>query len=355
MKRRVLIVATSMDEIGGQSIQAARLLDALKNDDAIEADFLPNNPRLSENFRWLQKIKFSRTIFTSLKFWRLLFKNVKKNDVIHIFSPAMTGYIFSALPPLVVSKIYGKKTILNYHSGELAEHVNRWKRTALPTMRKFDEIVVPSQFLVEVFAQFGLQAKEIFNFIDTTKFVFRERNPLRPVFLSNRNFEAHYNVGCVLKAFQNIQKQIPEAELIVAGYGSEEAQLKNLASELELENVQFIGRVEQAAMPKIYNRADIFLNASVIDNMPLSFIEAFSCGLPIVSSDAGGIPYIVENGETGLLVEKNDCEALAMRAVELLEDNSLAQKIIRQAYDESKKYAVEEISKQWREFFKGEN
>ena len=123
----------------------------------------------------------------------------------------------------------------------------------------------------------------------------------------------------VLRAFQLIQK-IPEAKLIVAGYGSEEAKLKKLAVELNLKNIEFTGRVEQSEMPKIYDRADVYLNASIVDNMPLSIIEAFACGLPVVSTDAGGISYIVADGETGLLVKTNDYKALAEQAIRLLED-----------------------------------
>ncbi|MGI8556189.1 MAG: glycosyltransferase family 4 protein, partial [Pyrinomonadaceae bacterium] len=271
------------------------------------------------------------------------------------FSPAMTGYIFAALPPLVAAKIYGKKVILNYHSGELEAHLKRWKRLALPTMRKFDEVIVPSQFLVAVFAKFGLKSKAVFNFIDTEKFVFRTRNPLRPIFLSNRNFEMHYNVGGVLRAFQLIQKQIPEAALIVAGGGREEAELEKTAADLRLENVEFVGRVEQAEMPKIYDRADIFLNASIVDNMPLSLLEAFACGLPVISSNAGGIPYLVKNGETGILVEKNDDKSLALQALGLLENNERAQKIIRRALNESQKYTAAKVLEEWRDIFSGEH
>ena len=68
-------------------------------------------------------------------------------------------------------------------------------------MRMFDRIVVPSRFLVDVFAKFDLQARAIFNFVETEKFKFRDRRPLKPVFLSNRNFEAHYQVGDILRAF----------------------------------------------------------------------------------------------------------------------------------------------------------
>lgn len=346
MKKKILIVATSMDVIGGQSIQAKRLLDAFADDKEIEMGFVPNNPQ-----NIFQNIKFLRTIFTSLKFWWLLLKNISKYDAVQVFSSATTGYLIATLPPLFISKFFRKKVILNYHSGEAEEHIKNWKLTAKPTMKMFDKIVVPSQFLVDVFGKFDLQAEAIFNFVDTGKFKFSERKTLRPVFLSNRNFERHYNVSCLIRAFAEIQKKYPEAKLNIAGFGSEEEKLKKLAAELNLKNVNFLGKVANEEMPKLYDEADIYLNSSVVDNMPLSLIEAFSAGIPVISSNAGGIPYIVKNGETGLLVEMNNCQGLANEAVKLLQNNDLPQKIIFQAKLEVEKYSTEKVIESWRKFF----
>jgi glycosyltransferase involved in cell wall biosynthesis len=345
-KVKVLIVATSMRVIGGQSIQAKRLLDAFENDSEIEMKFLPNNPETP-----FQKIKYLRTIFASLKFWWSLLTKVYKFDAVQVFSSATTGYIIATLPPLVVSKIYRRKVILNYHSGELEEHIKNWRRSALPTMRKFDRIVVPSQFLVDVFAKFGLAATPVFNFVDGSNFKFQRRETFRPVFLSNRNFEAHYNVGDVLRAFQIIQKHFAEAALFVAGFGREQAQLKRLTEELNLKRVEFVGKITNEEMARLYENTDIYLNSSLVDNMPLSFIEAFSCGLPVVSYATGGIPYLVEAGETGLLVEPRDFEGLAQKAIFLLENQEFTKKIVAKARREVVKYSWENVREEWLELY----
>jgi glycosyltransferase involved in cell wall biosynthesis len=345
-KVKVLIVATSMRVIGGQSIQAKRLLDAFENDAEIEMGFLPNNPESP-----FQNIKYLRTIFASLKFWWSLLRNVYRFDAVQVFSSATTGYIIATLPPLVVSKIFGRKVVLNYHSGELENHIENWRRTALPTMRRFDEAIVPSQFLVDVYAKYGLQAKAIFNFVDTAQFEFRERKKLKPVFLSNRNFEAHYNVADVLRAFQIIQNRFPEAALTVAGFGSEEAKLKRLAEDLKLKNVEFVGKVSNEEMARLYEKADIYLNSSLVDNMPLSIIEAFSCGLPVVSYATGGIPYLIENDKTGLLVEPRDYENLAQKTIFLLENQKAAKEIIKRAKKESEIYKIENVRKDWKDYY----
>lgn len=345
-KVKVLIVATSMRVIGGQSIQAKRLLDAFAGDSEIEMSFLPNNPETA-----FQRIKYLRTIFASLKFWWSLLRTTYKFDVVQVFSSATTGYIIATLPPLVVSKIYGKRAVLNYHSGELAHHIENWKRTALPTMRKFDSIVVPSQFLVDVFAKYDLQAKAIFNFVDSANFEFRTREIFKPIFLSNRNFEAHYNVSDVLRAFQIIQKRFAEAKLFVAGFGTEEVKLKKLAEDLKLEKVEFVGKVSNEEMAALYEKTDIYLNSSVVDNMPLSIIEAFSSGVPVVSYATGGIPYLIESGETGLLVQPKDFESLAEKAIFLLEDQDFAKKIVAKARAEVVKYSWENVREDWLELY----
>lgn len=342
-KTKIAVVATSMRVIGGQSIQAKRLIDAFADDENIELFFIPNNPETV-----FQNVKFLRTIFTSLKFWWLLFTRIRKADIVHVFSSATSGYIIATLPALLFAKLYGRIAILNYHSGELEEHIKRWKITALPTMKMFDEIIVPSQFLVDVFAKFGINAKAIFNFVESNQFAFRERKPVCPVFLSNRNFEVHYNISDILRAFQIIQKSVPESRLIIAGFGSEEVRLKQFAKDLNLINVEFIGKIANDKMPEIYNQADIYLNASIVDNMPLSFIESFACGLPIVSYATGGIPYIVENGKTGILVEQKNFKALANEALKLLENEDLAQQIISEAHAEVKKYSFAEVKESWR-------
>jgi glycosyltransferase involved in cell wall biosynthesis len=348
-KKKIAIIAPSMRHLGGQSIQANRLIEAFKDDEEIELIFIPNDPETV-----FQNVKFLRTIFTSLKFWKLLFKNLRKADAVHIFSAAVSGYVIATLPPFFIAKLFGKKTILNYHSGELKHHIKTWKLTAKPTMKRFDKIVVPSLFLIDVFAEFELEAEAISNFIDTEKFVSRPRNPLRPVFLSNRNFEVHYNVGDVLRAFNLIQKQIPEARLIIAGSGSEESALKKLAEDLNLANVEFTGKIPNSEMPEIYDRADIYLNTSIVDNMPLSFIEAFACGLPIISYATGGISYLVEDEKTGILVAPQDFPAVADKAVWLLKNNDEAQKIIENAREEVGKYESATVREHWRRFFQSE-
>src|SRR5581483_5979249 len=326
---RVLIVAPSLDILGGQSRQAARLIEALSQENSIEIGFLPHNPRAPRPFRILQKIKYIRTIVTSVLYWSLLLLRVRRYDIIHVFSASYYSYLLSVAPAIFMGKIFGRKVILNYRSGEAEDHLSRWRFTAKPTIRFADVIVVPSGYLVDVFAKFGLRATSIFNIVELDRFRFRNRSPLRPIFLASRLLEPLYNVGCILRAFALIQQKYPEAKLTVAGEGWMRAELEQLASDLGLRNTVFVGRVPFEKMHDLYNAADIYLNGTNIDNMPGSLTECFASGLPVVTTNAGGIKYIATHEENALLVECNDHVAMADAALRLLEDQSLAARLAR--------------------------
>src|SRR5215217_1009878 len=315
---RVLIIAASLDILGGQAVQAQRLIQRLQNEPSVEVSFLPINPRLPGVLRKLQSIKYVRTVTTSILYCLNLLRQVRKHDVVHIFSASNFSFRIAPTPAILIGRLYGKKILLNYHSGQAEAHLQRWRRSTIPILNLVDKVVVPSEFLVKVFSKFGIETSAIFNDIDLKRFEFREQVPLRPLFLSNRNLEALYGVDCILRAFALIQRQAPEAVLTVVGYGTQREALERLKSELKLRNISFTGRIDHEDIYQHYAASDIYLNASRVDNQPLSIIEAFACGLPVVTTDAGGIPYMVTDGETGFVVCVDDHEALANRALDLL-------------------------------------
>jgi glycosyltransferase involved in cell wall biosynthesis len=347
---RVLMVAPSLDILGGQAIQARRLLDLLACEPSIEIEFLPVNPRLPGLLRPLQKIKYVRTVVTLTAYCFNLVRRTPRCDVLHIFSASYWSFVLAPTPALIAARLFGKPSILNYRSGEAEDHLQRWA-SARRALRLAHVILVPSQYLVGVFGRFGFPARSIANTIPIGQIRFRERNPLRPVFLSNRNFHPMYNVGNTLRAFATIQQRFPEAALIVAGDGQQADELRALAAHLKLRNVNFTGAVEPARMPDLYDAADVYLNSSEIDNMPTSLIEAFAAGLPVISTDAGGIPYIVEHERTGILVQPRQPDQMAAAAIRLLEDQVFAQRIIAAALGESAKYRWETLRKSWLELY----
>jgi glycosyltransferase involved in cell wall biosynthesis len=345
---RVCLVGPSLDILGGQAVQAQRLLERLSQSPRLAVSFLPVNPRLPGPLRLLQRIKYVRTIATSIAYVATLVRQLSRVDVVHCFSASYWSFVLAPLPAMAVGRAFGKKVVLNYRSGEAEDHLSRWRGSAVPAMRLAHRIIVPSEYLVEVFRRFGLHAEAIANFVELDRIPFRERSTPRPVFLSNRNFAAHYDVGSVLRAFALIQRAHPDASLLVAGDGEQRDELRSLARSLQLKQVEFLGGVAQREMPALYDRADVYLNSPRIDNMPNSVLEAFAAGLPVVTSDAGGIPYIARDEETALMVPAGDPERLARAALRMLDEPGLAQRLTRAAREECEgRYTWEAVRGEW--------
>ena len=264
---RVLVVAASRGILGGQAVQAERLLARLREEPALAVGFLPINPRFAGLLGRLQRVKYARTVLTMLRYVVALLWRVRRYDVIHVFSASYFSFVLAPTPAILIARLYGKKVLLNYHSGEAADHLARWRRTALPTIRLADIVAVPSDYLVDVFARFGLRARAVCNHVEAEHYSVRARLPLRPSFLANRNFEAHYGVDTVLRAFALIQQRHPQARLTVAGDGSCRAELERLARALGLRHVAFTGQVAPERMRELYDAADIYLNGSTVDKL----------------------------------------------------------------------------------------
>lgn len=347
MPIKLCLLAPSLDILGGQSRQAVRLTSGLRQQPELSVSFIPHNPRLPGPLSVLQRIKYVRTVVTTLTYWLLLLTRLWRYDVIHVFSASYYSYLLCVVPAILIGKAYGKKVLLNYRSGEAEDHLANWKLTAIPVMRLADMIVVPSGYLVDVFARFGLRARPIFNVVELDAFGYRERRPIRPVFLTSRLHEPLYNVPCVLRAFALIQQRYPDASLTVAGDGYLRPELEQLASDLGLRNTKFVGRVAFEQMPALYDAADIYLTATNIDNMPGSVIECLSCGLPVVTTDAGGVPYIVTHEDTALIVPRDDPPAMAASAIRLLEDNALAVRLGENGRASCRRFTWPAVRDEW--------
>jgi glycosyltransferase involved in cell wall biosynthesis len=312
--------------------------------------FLPINPRLPGPLASLQRIKYLRTVLTTSVFLAGLVRAIRRCDLLHVFAAAHWSFLMNPAPAVLLARVFHKRAILNYHDGRAEQHLSG-SRVALPLIRLFDMVITPSGYLAGVFSRFGIRARAIANIADTERFVFRERSAPRPVFLHNRGLERLYNVECTLRAFELVQQRYPEATLTVAHDGPLREELKRLAAELRLQNVRFIGSVPREKMPEVYQSADIYLTSPDVDNMPLSLLECMAAGLPIVATRAGGIPYLVEDQRTALLVERGDYKGMAAGAFRLLEEEGLALRLAANGRRECEKYTGRHTRPQWRELY----
>jgi len=344
---RIAIVAASLRILGGQAVQAQRLLDGWKDDSDVDAWLVPINPVPPRPMDVLLAVKYLRTIATQAWYWPLLARDLRRADVVHVFSASYSSFLLAPLPAILVAKLLRRPVILNYHSGEASDHLRR-SALARHVMRNWVDLnVVPSTFLRDVFASFDIPARTVANTIDLQQFAYRVRDPLRPRMLSTRNFEPIYNVAAVLRAFARVQAQRADATLTLVGGGSQEPALRALAAHLTLRHVTFAGRVPPSDIHRQYAEADIYLQTPAIDNMPLSVLEAFASGLPVVSTGVGGVPAILTHGVHGLLAAADDDEAVAAHVLTLLESPDYARRLAAAARETCVHYEWRVAREEW--------
>ncbi|HEV2383352.1 MAG TPA: glycosyltransferase [Terriglobia bacterium] len=348
---KVAIVAPSLRYVGGQSVQADLMVRCWQQDTAVEAWPIYVDPPLPRGLRWMERIPFLRTLVREPIYLTALWRGLRDCDIVHIFSASYWSFLVAPAPALVVARLRGRKTLINYHSGEARDHLRRF-RTALPILRRADQVLVPSEYLVNVFREFNLETRVVPNIVDLDQFPFRLREPLRPRLVCTRGFHPYYAVDVVVRAFAEVKRASPDATLCLAGKGPSEEEIRRLVRELGLEGVKFAGVLSRQEIGHVYDEADIFINASWLDNMPISILEAFACGTPVVSTAPEGIRFMVEHDCTGLLSDPGDWRALAANVTRLLSDPELALRLAINAHRQSKRYQWGSVREQWVEVYR---
>ena len=345
---RVAIVAPSLTGrwIGGQGVQADLLLRNWVDDPDVEARIIPIDPKLPRGLAWVEQIPVLRTAVREPFYCANLWRGLRGVDIAHIFSASYWSFFLAPAPAWLLARWRGKKTLINYRSGEARDHLTRF-RIALSILRRADGLVVPSDYLVSVFRDFGLDAQVVPNIVDLSQFFYRTRQPLRPVLICTRGFGAYYSVDLVVRAFARVKESFPEAYLTLVGAGPEENEIRKMVRDLNLRDVEFTGSVGRDKIGGCYDRADIFVNGSWLDNMPVSILEAFASGTPVVSTAPEGIRYLVESERTGLLCDTGDWQALAKNVIRLLREPELATRLAQNAYAESRRYQWSAVRDDW--------
>lgn len=342
---RILLISEYPPPYGGMTVQAAQLLDALR-DAGCAVTALRTNPLLPAPLRRIERVRGLRGLVKWLIFVAGC-RRIFAHDLVHVFSSSWLNFYLFTLTPLWLARLAGKRFVINFHGGGARAFFDGHRRLLGHSRRLADALVVPSGFLHAVFADYGWRAEIIGNIAAVERFAWRERDPDPPVLISVRNLTPVYNVACTLRAFAILQRAYPAARLLLAGEGPERARLERLSAELGLEGVRFLGNLDNAELVGYYDEANLFINSSTVDNMPVSILEAFAAGLPVVSTDVGGIPYLVEHGESGLLAASDDHRALAECLLRLVRDPALARRLARNAHSRVQAYTRDKVVEQW--------
>jgi L-malate glycosyltransferase len=347
---RVALVAPSPRYVGGQSVQAESLLRHWQGDPAIEVRFIPIDPLLPRLLAWVERIPFLRTLIREPKYLVSLFRGLRDVEIAHIFSASYWSFVVAPFPAWFIARLMGAKTLIHYHSGEARDHLRRF-RSARWVLKDADQLVLPSEYLAGICREFQLQVQIVPNIVDMTQFTFRQRRPLRPRLVCTRGFHLYYGVDVVVRAFAQIQRAFPGATLDLVGQGPIEMQIRNLIRDLNLSGVSFAGVVPHHRIARHYDAADIFINASSLDNMPVSILEAFASGTPVATTAPEGMAYLVEHERTGLLSRPGDAAALAENVMRLLREPELASRLASNAHDAMQCYSWGAVRQQWLEIY----
>ena len=343
---RVGIVAPSLRYVGGQAVQADLLLRFWQNDAEVESKFIAVDPPLSFGFGWAEELRGIRTVIREPAYFWSLWRGLEDVDIAHVFSAAYWSFLLAPAPAWFIGKLRSKKVLIHYHSGEARDHLRRF-RSGKFVLARADQVVVPSAYLVDVFGEFGLRASIVPNVIDLSQFRYRQREPLRPHLVCTRGFSSYYSVDVVVKAFAEVQKEYADAALDLVGAGPLETDVRKLVADLRLRNVNFAGVASRDQIGRCYDQADIFINASRLDNMPVSVIEAFAAGTPVVTTSPEAMPYLVGHERTGLLSPVGDEKVLASNVIRLLCEPALAATLSRNAYGEAQRYSWKAVREEW--------
>lgn len=239
------------------------------------------------------------------------------------------------------------------HGGDLPRFCQEHPQWTDRALRRFDRLASPSGFLAEAIVNKGLSAEVIPNIIDIEKYPFRQRSRLGPRILWMRAFHEIYQPELALKVFIAILKQFPSATLIMAGPDKGLADItKRLAIELGIsEAISFPGFLDYESKLSAFSSADIFLNTTRVDNMPVAVVEACAMGLPVVATNVGGLRHLITDGDNGLLVPGGNAAAMADAVTRLLSEPDLAYRLSKNGRKLAEKSAWLTVRPQWESLF----
>jgi L-malate glycosyltransferase len=243
--------------------------------------------------------------------------------------------------------------VMSLHGGLIPDLIRRFPRWSSRILSRADAIVAPSEYLARVVAGQGFDVEIIPNVIDLSLYPYRHRRQLSPRLFWMRTFHPSYNPEMAIRVLALVRRVVPETTLVIAGQdkGRQRA-VRRLAQKLGVSDaVRFPGYLNMPAKLTEGSTADIFLNTNRVDNMPVSIIEACAMGLPVVATNVGGIPDLLIDHETALLVPDNDDQAMAAAVLRLLGDPDLAGLLSTNGRTLAERSSWEQVRPQWERLF----
>jgi glycosyltransferase involved in cell wall biosynthesis len=348
---RIALVGPLPPPEGGMANQTRQLAELLQGEGAKVTVVQVNVPYRPS---WIERLRRVRAVFRLVPYVAQLWRVAGRVELVHIMANSGWSWHLCAAPAVWIAKMRGIPSVVNYHGGEAEAFLERSGALVLMSLRYASALAVPSAFLQQVFGRRGIRSDIVSNIVDVARFRPSDRGegPRFPHLVVARNLEPIYDIASAVRAFALIRKDAPEAKLTVAGSGPERKTLASLAAELGISDaVNFCGRLDRDRMAELYRSASVAINPSRVDNMPTSVLEAMASGIPVVSTDVGGVPFILQNGVTGLLVTAGDHAAMAAAVQRLLGEPALAQRLREAALVHVQQYTWPQVRRGWSDVY----
>lgn len=289
-----------------------------------------------------------------LRLFDMLSSVITKRNILDfiIIDTYSTKNFYYALLVSQLARLLNIKYITCLRGGDLP---GRLKRTPFLTKLIFENSfinVAPSKYLQDIFLNSGYNVKYIPNNIQLDLYGYKERKSISPSLLYVRAFQHIYNPQMAINAFNELKKKYTSAVMCMVGPDKdgtlEECQL--LVEKLNLsKSITFAGKLTKLEWRELSKNYDIFINPTNFDNQPVSVIEAMALGFPIISTNVGGIPFLIDDKKNGLLIKKNDTEMMTKKIIELLQTPGLSEKLSNNARLKAESFDWKRIQKLWKE------
>lgn len=244
-----------------------------------------------------------------------------------------------------------KPYILTLHGGGLPVFGKRWPGRVRRLLQSAEVVTAPSGFLREQMAPYRSDLRLQPNPVDLKLYRFRKRERPQPKLVWLRAFHSYYNPSLAAEVVALLADEIPEISLVMYGHdkgdGSLQAMHERAARLGVRERIKMPGGVPKSDVPDCLSAADIFINTTNVDNTPISVLEAMACGLCVVSTNVGGMPYLVEHEQDGLLVPPGDAPAMAAAVQRILTEPGLAERLSVNARKKAERFDWSVILPEW--------
>ncbi len=244
-----------------------------------------------------------------------------------------------------------KPYVLTLHGGNLPAFSHGQPDRVRRLLQTGRVVTTPSEYLSDQMSPYRADLRLLPNALDLKSYAFRLRSQPRPTLVWLRAFHEIYNPEMGPKVVQLLARDFPELRMIMVGPdkrdGSRQRTLQ-IATDLGvLDRMTFPGGVRKTETPGWLDKGDIFLNTPNVDNMPVSVLEAMASGLCVISTNVGGVPYLLKDEHDSLLVPANSPEAMAAAVSRILTEPGLAERLSQSARAKSEKYDWNVVLPQW--------